>query len=355
MTTDTLMFPFLATALILWLDAIAEERPGLAALAGVAVGLGFLAKYAAVYYLGCACLAAVFVPVMRPSWPVAAAALAGFLVAISPNVIWNLTNGLITVQHTVDNIDWARDPAERLGLEWRKLGEFVAAQLAVFGPILLPALVWAATRWRDLGAPLRGLVLFSLPIVLLVCVEALLSRAYANWAAPAYLAGTVAVVLWLLPRARGWLVAGVGVNAAISLGIAAIVTLPPWLPEEVRAATMDRYLGRVEMTESIIALARQEGLTTVVSDERDILADLFYTGRDAELAFRAEPEPGRPQHHYAMSWAYEGGDETVLYVGNYAPDCVGDAAPLADLRPESGYWSDRRVFAWRVPGSCWTD
>ena len=75
----------------------------------------------------------------------------------------------------------------------------------VFGPILLPALIWAACRWRGLSPWLRTLVVFSLPIILLVCVQALLSRAYANWAAAAYLTGTVAVVLWLLPRARGWL------------------------------------------------------------------------------------------------------------------------------------------------------
>ena len=145
------------------------------------------------------------------------AALAGFIAAISPNVIWNVANGLITVQHTVDNIDWARDPAARIGLEWAELGEFVVAQFMVFGPLLLPVLVWAAFRWRDLGPQLRMLVLFSLPIVLLVCVEALLSRAYANWAAPAYLTGSIAVVIWLLPRARWWLGLCVAFNAALSL------------------------------------------------------------------------------------------------------------------------------------------
>ena len=353
MTTDTLMFPFLVVAYVLWTDAIVERRRALAAVSGVALGLGFLAKYAAIYYAGAACLAALLVPAMRPSRGVALAGLAGFVVAVSPNVLWNLSNGLITLQHTVDNIEWARDPAARLGLEWAELGEFVAAQFGVFGPLLLPALVWAAARWRDLGPPMRALVLFSVPIILLVCVQAVLSRAYANWAAAAYLTGTVAVVLWLLPRARGWLIAGVAVNAALSLAIAMIVTLPPWLPERVRELTMQRYLGRVELTEAIVATAREEGLQTVVARNRDILADLFYTGRNAGLFFRSVPANGRPPHHYAMSWAFEGAGEPVLYVASDAPECAEGEAPVARFEHESGYWSERPHAAWRVPGDCW--
>jgi hypothetical protein len=109
------------------------------------------------------------------------------------------------------------------------------------------------------------------------------------------------------------------------------------------------------MSEAIIALAREEGLDTVVSDERDILADLFYTGRDAGIAFRAEPVAGRPPHHYAMSWAYEGGDAPVLYIAVEAPDCIAADNPIRDLTPEEGYWSRHRVAAWRVPGTCWAD
>ncbi len=210
MTTDTLMFPFLVAAYLAWLEALEEDRPGLGAAAGLSLGLGFLAKYAAIYFGAAALLAAVLVRQMRPSPRVALWALSAFVLAISPNLLWNLSNGLITVQHTVDNIEWARDPAARLGLEWDELGEFVVAQFIVFGPLFLPALAWAAVRWRDLTAEMRALVLFAVPIILLVCLQAVLSRAYANWAAAAYLTGTVAVVLWLLQRSRAWLILGVG-------------------------------------------------------------------------------------------------------------------------------------------------
>ena len=50
MTTDTLMFPFLVASYLLWSEAVEDGRSGLAGLAGIALGLGFLAKYAAIYY-----------------------------------------------------------------------------------------------------------------------------------------------------------------------------------------------------------------------------------------------------------------------------------------------------------------
>jgi 4-amino-4-deoxy-L-arabinose transferase-like glycosyltransferase len=355
MTTDTLMFPFLVAAFLAWTRSAADGSRGWAAAAGVALGMAFLSKYAALYFLGAAVLASLLAPAARPSRGAAVAGGTAFLLAIAPNLFWNLSNGLITVQHTVDNIEWARAPGARLGLEPHKLAEFAAAQALVFGPIFLATLLLAAARWRRLSPEMRVLVVFSVPILALVCMQALLSRAYANWAAAAYLTGTVAVVLWLLPRSRAWLAAGIGLNATLCLAIAVIATLPDWLPATVRETLMQRYLGRAEMTDAVIGLARAEGLDTVVSGNRDILADLFYTGREADLVFRARPESGRPPHHYAMSWAFEGTADDALYVGDEAPACVAGSAPVRDLRPEDGYWSGRDVAAWRVPGTCWAD
>lgn len=353
MTTDTLMFPFLVAGYLLWVEAVEDGRARLGALAGLSVGLGFLAKYAAIYFVGAACIAAILIPAMRPGWRVGLWGLAGFVIAISPNILWNVSNGLITVQHTVDNVDWARDPSERLGLEWHKLGEFVGAQFMVMGPLLLPALVWAGLRWRNLRPGMRALIVFSLPIILLVCVQALLSRAYANWAAAAYLSGSVAAVVWLLPRSRLWLAGAVAVNVVIGVLIGTIVTGIPLLPEKTREAAMQRYLGRIEMTEAVVDIARQQGIGTVVAGNRDILADLFYNGRDSGITFRSSPPDGRPANHYAMHWAFEGSDGPVLYVGSGAPSCAEGAEPVARLTFDAGYWSRRPQAIWRVPGDCW--
>ncbi|MBM9593508.1 ArnT family glycosyltransferase [Roseitranquillus sediminis] len=351
-STDTVMFPFLAAGLLLWTSAVPEDRPGLGALAGALVGIGFLAKYAAIYFVGGALLAAALVPWARPSWRLALAGLAAFLAAVAPNVLWNVGNGLVTMQHTVDNIDWARAPAARLGFEWDELGEFTAAQFIAFGPVFLPMLVGLGFRWRRLGPGLRQLVLFSLPILLVVCVQALLSGAYANWAATAYLAGTVAVVMALWPLARGWLVAGVAFNALVSLAVATVAAVPHRLPDGLREVAADRYLGRVALSREIVALAEAQGLDVVVSDNRDVLADLFYTGWGLHLDFRAAPPDGPALTHYARTYPYEGGVEPVLFVGRRAPACLQGAEPIAAFSP-AGYWEDRGQRAYVVPGDCW--
>ncbi len=356
MTTDTLMFPFLTLALLAWLLAAERRRARWALLAGAALGVAFLAKYAALYYGAAAAVAALLMPAYRPGRRAALAAAGAFGLVVAPNLIWNATNGLITLQHTLDNIDWARDPGTRVGLELGELGEFVGAQFVVFGPIFLVVLVALGLRWRRQAAPVRLLLVFSLPIILLLVAQAAVSRAYANWAASAYLAGTVAVVLALWPHRRGWLAAGISFNAAVAVAVAAVVVIPPdRLPDRVRAAAMDRYLGRVELSHALIEAARSHGLDTIVSDDREVLADLFYTGRDSAIAFRAVPPEGRPPNHYALSWAFEGGGAPVLYVGRprHPPACVGETQPLATLAPEPGYWAARPRALWIVPGDCW--
>ena len=351
MTTDTVMFPFLVGGLLAWLAAVERRSAAMGALAGALVGLGFLAKYAAIYYLGCAALAAAFVPAARPAPRVALAGAGAFLLAIAPNLAWNLGHGLITLQHTVDNAEWARAPAARIAFEAGELAEFAGAQVFVFGPVFLAALVWLAATWRRRSPALRTLILFSVPIVALICGQAAVSRAYANWAAAAYLAGTVAVAARL---PRGWLAAGVAFNGALAVGLALVVTRPGLAPEVVRAAVMDRYTGRVALSEAVLEAAHAEGLGTIVAGNRDVLADLFHTGRDAlergELAVRAAPHDGRPPHHYAMRYPFEGRAEALFVGGDEPPPC--EAERLGDLAPR-GYWETRPRTLWRVPADCW--
>ena len=356
-STDTVMFPFLALALYAWVRA--GERPGplWPLLAGVALGLAFLAKYAALYYLIGAVLAAALVPAARRRPEQAALALLAFAVVIAPNLLWNLDNGFSTLEHTMDNADWVRDPEARVHLDPLGLLGFLGAQFGVFGPVLAGALAVLAflTLREGRPAPVPMLLCLALPPLLAVSVQALISNAYANWAASAYVAGTVAVMPWLLRRARIWAALSLGLNGALCLALplasifADRLSLGGTLPFE-------RYLGRAELSQAILAEAGAEGLQTVTARNRDILADLFYTGRDSGLDFRATPEPGRPRHHYALKYPLDpraGGE--VLYVtpGRDTPPCTPGAAPLAQIAPESGAWAGKTIRLYRVPAACW--
>ncbi|MBS8225353.1 ArnT family glycosyltransferase [Vannielia litorea] len=364
-STDTVMFPFLAGALWAWVRVV-NERSGAAALvAGLCVGLAMMSKYAGAYYVLCAGLAAVFIPEARVRPRHALIALAALLVVISPNIIWNIQNGLSTFEHTMDNADWVRDPGARAGLNWASLGEFAGSQLIVFGPLLLVALLAEAVRFAR-GLPFRVplvamLFWFSLPILLLVCGQALLSKAYANWAAAAYLAGVLVAVPVVRRWGAGWMGLSLGLGTLFSVVLVLATVFASVLRPSDGPLLMERYLGRVAMSAEIAARADAEGLSVVVADDRDVLADLFYrirgrgvAGKITGLEAYARPERGRAPNHYVQSHAFPGSAGEVLYVTRRAvpPACEG-AVALPPIAPEEGAFRRRPQQVWRVPGDCW--
>lgn len=350
-STDTILFPFLALALAGWIRVLNGGGRGWALVTGVALGLGFLSKYAAIYYLLCAPLAALLIPAARPRPTDVLTVLAAFVLVISPNLAWNLVNGFSTVEHTLDNADWVRDPATRAALDPAALGSFLAAQFAVFGPVPFGALVWLTLRAGAGDTSRRLMLVFALPILALVSGQALISGAYANWAATAYLAGTLAVLPWLAPR---WRIAAFAVNGAVALALPLLAAFPMALAPGGHSV-LERYLGRAEMSVAIIAAAESHGHDIVVAENRDLLADLFYTGRDSGLAFHAPPPGGRPQHHYALKHPLPAGTEgAVLFVSSGpVPDCAGDTPPIEVFEPQTGAYRGKRIALYEVPGGCW--
>ncbi|MDT0681226.1 glycosyltransferase family 39 protein [Roseicyclus sp. F158] len=369
-STDTIMFPFLAAGLLLWIGVPGGTR-GRAFAAGVALGLAFLSKYAAIYYLPCAALAAFF-PEARPTWRQALLALGAFALTIAPNVAWNIAHGLSTVEHTMDNADWVREGGGG-GLLWRDLGTFFASQFAVFGPVLFAVLLWMGGRLRR--APLRIPILFALPIVAFVCVQALLGGAYANWAAAAYLAGTVAVVPWLLAAGQGWasfppahpipalwwwrtgrpwLWGSLVLHGAFCLAIPLLTAFGTHLaagPDD--RLILARYLGRDEMSGAIVRAARDTGAEAIVADDRDVLADLFYSERDTGIAIYSVPPEGRAMNHYAQSFPWPGGDAPFLLVTKRDRLPEGCAAErLTRLAPARGAYRDRKQTLWLAGPEC---
>lgn len=353
-STDTIMFPFLAGALLLWLRL--AERDGQAGRAqalgaGALLGLAFMAKYAAAYYILNAALAALALPRFRPTSRAAWLAALAFVVVILPNIWWNWSMGFPTLQHTADNIGWVRAPEADAGLHWGKLATFVIAQFAVMGPVAFALLIWRAMRMRRLDATGRTLLAFAVPIVVLVMIQALLSRAYANWAAAAYLAGAVLVF------AEGGRFIGA---AAIVLNLAVCVSLPLmaiW-PNAVNQpdgrTLMHRYQGRAALSDWVIAEARKTGLSNVVSRDRGVLADLFYTGRRSGLQFWAVPPAGRPHDHYELTRAMplDLGGDVLLISSSPETACSGGNPPLSEVTPTDGAYKGTTFRAYRARAAC---
>ncbi len=348
-STDTIMFPFLAIALIAYIALLRDSAPrvGLAALVGLALGVAFLAKYAAIYFLVFGAAAAIH-PALRPRPIEAAVIVAAFLAAIAPNIAWNATNGLATVSHTVDNTGW------RNGIEMAPsaLGRFLAEQLLVIGPVTFFA--WVLSLWRRAG-PSGALLLvwLSLPIVMAVSAQALISGANANWAAAAYLPGTILAVGWLLARRRLWLVLSFVINGALSLALPLATVAGPALEIDGQPL-LKRYLGLSDLSREIVSEARALGAVAIAADERAVLADLFYTGRDSGLPIFAWPKDRPPANHYEQSHRLEGqvtGPVLAVSRGDTSPPCK--TAADGEIIPGPGAYQGSTFRFWLVPAGCW--
>jgi hypothetical protein len=137
-------------------------------------------------------------------------ALAVTVVVFSPNLYWNISHQMPTFQHTAE----ISQGSNLYGLHWDTLGTFLAEQVLIGNPILVVAFLCAL--FQVIKSPMTQQAWFSLavslPIFMVICLQALLSRAHANWAAPAYLGLCLLAVSYLRTHARKMIFIAIGFN-----------------------------------------------------------------------------------------------------------------------------------------------
>jgi hypothetical protein len=154
------------------------------------------------------------------------------------------------------------------------------------------------------------LLCFALPPLATVAAQAFVSRANANWAGAAYVAGSVLVAAWLLRwDARRWLIAGLAVQAVLAAVFLVWVIEPRTAEAWARPTASSGPAAGTRRVQAIIERAREEqalhgGLTAVAVDDRFLYNVAAYYGRDyfgtpAAPPLRmwvheiASPQPGR--------------------------------------------------------------
>ena len=288
--TDAPLMLFLALAL--WAYAALLQTPDggrrllIAAALGAALGLAFLSKFAAAFFLIGMVLHAAIDRDARRMWRgwAWAAALGALAVTFGPNLVWQATHGFATVAHTTEvNAGWNLAALIHPG----KLLEFVLGQLGVFGPIPFVVLIGGAlvlARRRALEPADRLLLCFALPPILLVSIQAFASRAHAHWAAVAYLAGAILAAAWLVRwRARGWIVATLALQGAVAGLLIVVVSVPSIVDAAGAGRRLARQRGWAETASIVAGAMRAEqghgGLTAVAVEDRYLFNELAYYGR----------------------------------------------------------------------------
>jgi 4-amino-4-deoxy-L-arabinose transferase-like glycosyltransferase len=334
-TTDAPLLFFLA--LLIWglaalPDVPAPRRLAMAAGLGAVLGLGLLSKYAAVYAAGGLVLHLALSRDARRPWT--PAMLAVFAVALAvvfaPNVIWNAHHHFATLEHTAGNANWG---AKTL-FNPRELGEFLLSQFGVFGPLPFAVLIGGgvvlAVR-RRLTAPDVMLLCFVVPPLLTVAAQAFVSRANANWAGAAYVAGSVLVGAWMLRwGARRWLIAGLTLQAILAAVFLAWVINPRTAESMGVANSFKRARGWKASVEAIVDRARSERVrgtvTAVAVDDRFLFNAAAYYGRDYF------GQPGTPS---LRMWVHEARPQNQAETEAPLTAVLGQRALVASL--EGGY------------------
>jgi 4-amino-4-deoxy-L-arabinose transferase-like glycosyltransferase len=303
-STDVPLLLFWALALIGFAALFETTRWWPALLLGLAFGLGLNAKYAMAWFVLCAAVYLIATPRARAILTDARlyAALALGLAMIVPNLVWNYAHSFATFSHTAANANWNGSLVHPL-----KALQFLLEQFGVFGPILFGAflvIVWRAWKTR-LPEPDRMLLAFSAPIIGVIVVQAFLSRAHANWAAPAYVAASVLVIATMVRDGSwGWLKGSFVVNVAVLVLIAVGTMLAGRVELPVGPDPFARVLGWrdvAQATRDELAKARSAGhpFSAVLTDERAVTAELLYY-------MHGEPTPvlawreGRPHDHFEL-------------------------------------------------------
>jgi 4-amino-4-deoxy-L-arabinose transferase-like glycosyltransferase len=303
-STDVPLLFFWAVALLAYVKLLQGGGPRWGALLGVALGLGLLSKYAMIYFAVGAAIAALIDRDARTLLrsPTLWLAIAIAIALVLPNAIWNARNGFVTLQEIGHNVQGDRGAVFSL----RRGLEFVASQFAVFGPVVFSVLMLVLVRAArpEITRADRLMLCFSIPILGLIAATAFVTRANANWAAPAFISANVLVTAVLVRQgAWRWLA------LSIAIGIAAQVALPvadanarrisiPGLPKpDVYANTMGwRALG-----EAVEKAARQTGARTIAAQHRNEIASLLYYQRDSGRAVLSWPVRAAPSHQFDIS------------------------------------------------------
>ena len=349
-STDTVMLCFYATAMLAYFGLTQKASTPNALLMGAAIGLGLMSKYAMIYFVLCAGLAMVFLPSARISVRDGLIATTVALVLVAPNLVWNLNNGGTTFKHTAENASW-----DGFQFNLGNWAEFFLSQFGVFGPILFGALIviTGSALARKVARRDVHLLFLSLPILGFMFWQALVSRAYANWAAATYIAASILVTHWLLTHARRWLIASQALHLFIALLLPVLLLFPAQIVLPNGDPLLKRYMGRAQLSRDIHDIAIGAGLTNILSSDRDILSDLHYTLKGQPVRILSMPTSSFPRHYYQQNFAVPAGfDAPSLYVTFRAvPECP-DAEVVATQPITSGAYAGRTLTAVRFGAAC---
>ena len=288
-STDLLLLLFWTASMVMLLNTIKTNSTSNFFFLGLFLGLAFLAKYAAVYFLLNLLLLLFLDKKSLKSFKSNPIGVFVFLLSLglvlAPNILWNFNNAWITLSHTSDNVN-----LQNLYLNLYEPIKFLLSQIIMVGPFLCIVFVFFLKNFR-LDYENKFLLIFSLPIILIVLLESFLVRANANWAAPALI--SFFIIFFRLVKKDYFLKINFIFNYLVAVFLFFLIL------NSSENKLFDRITGIEEFSNNLYSIIKNKDI--VVSD-RIIFSNISYQLRNKENKILMPHNTNSPvTNHFQMS------------------------------------------------------
>jgi 4-amino-4-deoxy-L-arabinose transferase-like glycosyltransferase len=250
-------------------------------LAGILIGLAFLSKYAALYFV--IFLVLWWLTYDRGKKISINNLLIIFIASISiasGNIYWNYLNDFATVSHTVSNADLSE-----IIFNFSNMTNFLLSQLLVYGPILFLLYLFISfdSFFKKDHLPFLGFL--SFPIIILITMQSFLKIANPNWAVTAYIAATIMISAYVTKNnnifLRLFFKIGLVINLTLSIFILKVTLTGNFYPLNLKSDPLRKNLGFELISKTIENNSKTHKVSKIIFETRgDVSRFNYYLNRE---------------------------------------------------------------------------
>jgi hypothetical protein len=164
---------------------------------------------------------------------------------------------------------------------------------------------------------------FAIPPLALITALAFMNRAYANWAAPAYISAAI-VVSAVLVRKQQW--PWIKANIAIGLAVQALLLVADPSADKITVSVLGRAedpyrrsMGWSSFANDARRIARQTGADAIVGESRYEVASLIYYMRDLKPRVLVWPKGNDAENYFERTIPLTGAEGGIMLLVTGCP------------------------------------
>ena len=275
-STDVIFLFFWALTLFFFIKAIKTNRDFYWILTGFSGGFGLLSKYTMIIFPISAFVYLFFSKRYKKHLKNPKLYMSMLLAALTylPNLIWNYRHQFVSFMHTKEISEIDREL-----FHFDKMLEFLGSQFGVFGPIFFAVLLFLIFRPYLKEERFRLLYSFTYIFLAIITFQSFLSRAFANWAAPTYVAASILVAAYLIEKNRYFLLKlGIIINIILAILLYHYHYIAKRLNIELTSKTdpYKRVLGWSQLANEVSKVLNKYKSAKLLTDNRTVMAELIY-------------------------------------------------------------------------------